>query len=139
MNIHWAVRKIPLRPVALAARGDTARQVALRLLQRDDDALGQLEGVTGPGFLAVRGEEEHLPWADGIVYLGAETTSPLLLLPTTAEPSLPVPLLELALRRERPQLTLPIAFLPEEKLLFSFSAARPIVRASLLRWLESSP
>jgi hypothetical protein len=109
--------------------------LATRLLECDDEALGALQGIAGEGFLAVLGEEDQLPWVDGVVYLGREASSPSLLLPTNREPLVPPPLLERAVlgRLRSPQP--PIAVLVDPALLVSAGPARPIDRERLQAWL----
>jgi hypothetical protein len=109
--------------------------LAARLLERDDEALGALRGVAGAGILAVLGEERHLPWTDGVIYLGRDASSPSLLLPTNREPLLPPPLLERAvlarLRNPHP----PVAVLAAPPLLVATGPARSICREQLEAWL----
>src|SRR2546421_12248969 len=96
IRVTWRSRQSPLTPVAVAAQGEAARLLAGRLLARDDADLARLQGVAGPGLLVISGEEGALPWVDGAIYLGRDTEASALLLPTTLEPSVPLPLLERA-------------------------------------------
>jgi hypothetical protein len=104
------------------------------LLARTDDALLQLKGAAGRDVLILLADEESLPWADGVIYLGRDERAPSLLLPTTREPSLPVQLFERALRRRFKES--PLAVLIDPAVVIPVSAARPVARESLLRWME---
>ena len=133
----WRPRPDPLAPVGVAARGRAARALAERLLARDDEALARLHGVAGEDLLLVLGEAPELPWADGATYLGRDPLAPSLLLPTTHEPSVPLPLLERALvaRALRvPNAPPPLAVLLDPPILASTLAAWPITRVRLLMW-----
>jgi hypothetical protein len=139
LALTWQTRTLPLTPVAVLAQGQAARPLAQRLLACDDETLAQWNGVSGPELLVVLGEAGSLPWVDGVLYLGQDAAAPTLLLPTTLEPSVPLPLLERALRRQAPDLSPPIVAVPTTHTLISLAAARPIARETLLRWLESTP
>lgn len=131
----WRSRRTPLDPVGVAARGEAARALARRLLAREDEALARLNGAAAPELLIVLGDSADLPWVDGAVYLGRDAAAPSLLLPTTREPSVPLPLVERACSRaaEAPP---PFALLLDPPLLTSLQAARPVLRATLQSWLD---
>lgn len=136
--VVWRPRARPLAPVGAAARGRAARLLAERLLARSDEELARLEGVAGEDLLVVLGPSAELPWTDGAVYLGRDPEAPSLLLPTTREPSVPLPLLEQALvaRALRvPGVAPPLAVFPDPLLLASTLEARPITRVMLMIWL----
>lgn len=134
ISVAWRPRTTPLDTVGVAARGEAARFLARRLLARDDEALARLNGVAAPELLVVLGESADLPWVDGAVYLGRDAAAPFLLLPTTREPAVPLPLLERAFVRatDAPP---PLAVLLDPPLLASAQAARPILRTTLESWL----
>jgi hypothetical protein len=137
LPLPWGPRAEPLDPVGVAARGKAARVLAERLLARDDEALARLHGVAGEDLLVVLGEAPELPWADGATYLGRDPRAPSLLLPTTRQPSVPLPLLERALiaRAQRvPNAPPPLAVLLDPPLLASTLKAWPINRVRLLMW-----
>jgi len=121
----------------VAARGVAARALARRLLAREDAALARLRGAAAPDLLVVLGDPAELPWVDGAVYLGKDAAAPTLLLPTTREPSVPLPLLERAFARAAAAPP-PLAVLLEPPLLASTEAARPILRATLQGWCDRS-
>jgi hypothetical protein len=143
--LNWRLRAAPLDPVGMAVRGEAARRLAQRLLARDDEALGRLSGVAAPDllpdFLMVLGEAADLPWVDGAVYLGRDADAPSLLLPTTREPAVPLPLVERALlaRARTSGTSPPYAVLVDPPLLASAQAARPILRPVLQAWLDRRP
>jgi len=136
--LTWRPRTTPLDPLGMAVRGDAVRALAKRLLARDDEALARLSGVASPGLLVVLGEAADLPWVDGAVYLGRDADAPSLFLPTSREPTAPLPLVERALlaRARTSGTSPPYAVLVDPPLLASTQAARPIVRPVLQAWLE---
>jgi hypothetical protein len=95
--------------------------------------LSGLRGVAGED-LVLLGEEDQLPWADGVVYLGRDASSPSLLLPTNREPLVPLPLLERAVLARVRDLEPPIALLATPPLILSTGLARPIDRGRLQTW-----
>jgi hypothetical protein len=135
--VHWGPRAVPLAPAAVAARGESARSLADRLLAADDEQISRFEGVAGEDLLVVLGPAGELPWVEGAVYLGRDPSAPALLLPTTREPSLPLPLVERALiarARRVPGVLPPLAVLIHPTRLASTAEARPITRMKLLVW-----
>ncbi len=135
ISVVWRPRRTPLDPVGVAARGEAARALARRLLAREDEALARLSGAASRELLVVLGDSADLPWADGAVYLGKDAAAPSLLLPTTREPAVPLPLVERAFARavEAPP---PFAVLLDPPLVTSLQAARPILRTTLQSWLD---
>jgi hypothetical protein len=121
--------------VGVAARGTAATSLAHRLLQ-DPDSLPHYKGVGAPGLLVILGEEEQLPWVDGVVYLGHDSQSPSLLFPTNLEPSVPVALLQRSLAVVH-NYSGPCALLLDPPSIVPLSEARTIARASLIKWLEA--
>ena len=134
-KVRWTPRDCPLLPVALAGRGETSVRLARRLLQLDDQSLGQLEGVAGGQLIVVQGRLELLPWVDGVQYLGVSPVTQSLLFPTNYQPSVPQELLASAIRSKLPAAGL-IAVLPEPLLLVPMRNARPVSRRGLAAWLE---
>ncbi|HZS05963.1 MAG TPA: hypothetical protein VFD58_14085 [Blastocatellia bacterium] len=137
VQVRWQSRREPLRPLGLAAHGNVARQLAQRLMKLSDETLVQLRGVAAPGLLVIIGEEKALPWVDGVIYLGRDERAPSLLLPTTLEPVIPLPLVERALlgqSNERP----PLAVLPDELLIVPVGSARAVARETLISWVEAA-
>ena len=131
----WRARFTPLVPVGVAARGQAAASLAHRLL-RDPDSLSHYKAVAAPGLLVVLGEEQRLPWVDGVVYLGHDSESPSLLFPTNLEPSAPAALLERSLSMVHSHHG-PCALLLDPPSLVPLTEARTIARASLTAWLEA--
>lgn len=134
ISVVWRPRRTPLDPVGVAARGEAARALARRLLVRDDEALARLSGAASRELLVVLGDSADLPWVDGAVYLGKDTAAPSLLIPTTREPSVPLPLVERAVARAA-KTPPPFAVLLEPPAVASLEAARPMLRSTLERWL----
>lgn len=127
----WRPRFTPLVPVGVAARGAAATRLAHRLL-RDPDSLSHYKAVGAPGLLVVLGEEQWLPWVDGVVYLGHDPQSLSLLFPTNLEPSVPAALLQRSLDQSGP-----CALLLDPPSIVPLSEARTIAQASLVKWLEA--
>jgi hypothetical protein len=100
------------------------------------DSLSSYKGVAAPGFLVILGEADHLPWVDGVVYLGHDSQSVSLLLPTNLEPSVPPALLERALAAFH-NAAGPVALLLDPPSIIPLSEARTIAPASLIKWLEA--
>jgi hypothetical protein len=132
-----ASRSDPLRPLGAIAEEDAARRLARRLLALPDDALARLAGVAAPGLLAIVGQEEDLPWVDGIRYLGRDAEAPALLLPTSAALAAPAALVERALLACAPAADRPLAVLADPLRLVPVGGARPIERSALAAWLEA--
>ena len=89
-----------------------------------------------PGLLVILGEEKWLPWIDGVVYLGHDSESPSLLVPTNLEPSVPAALLQRSLSAVHKQ-SGPCALLLDPPSIVPLAEARTIARASLVKWLEA--
>ncbi|WP_275937347.1 hypothetical protein [Sorangium cellulosum] len=139
MPVSWTPRDAPLSASAAAAWGEPARALGARLLGLDDTSLARLRGAAGPRVLVVLGDAADLPWADGVVYLGADADAPALLLPTNVRPSAGAALLARALERRFPAAAPPIAVLPGPGQLVSCAAASPIARGRVARWLAEAP
>jgi hypothetical protein len=137
LPVRWRARATPLEPVAVAARGPVAAALARRLLARDDDALGRLRGVAGPGLLILLGPHDQLPWIDGVCYLGRAADAPSLFLPTAIEPDVPEALLERALVARFARLV-PLAVLTDPPMVAPVGQARPIARPLLSAWIEEA-
>jgi hypothetical protein len=135
----WRPRSVPLSPVAVVAEGAVGRALVRRLLSGDAETLTRLQGAFLRDTLILLGAESDLPWVDGVLYLGRDPAAPSLLLPTNLEPSIPVTLLERALRQQAKELAPPLAVLPAQKTLIAVGAARTVVRETLERWLANYP
>jgi hypothetical protein len=134
-KIRWTPRDCQLMPMAVAGQGETSLRLARRLLQLDDESLGQLEGVAGRQVIVVQGRSDLLPWVDGVQYLGVDSVAPSVLFPTNYQPSLPQELLESALRVKLHAAGL-VAVLPDPLILVPMRNAKPVSRRTLARWLE---
>lgn len=131
----WSVCEPPLEPSAVIAIGPIARELGLVLMGRSDPQLQALRGVAGEDVLLLLGAAADLPWIDGAVYLGRDSSAPALLVPTTHRPSLPLPLIERAILSRRERLPAPVA-LTVNGLLVSGAEARPVSRPVLEAWLR---
>jgi hypothetical protein len=131
--VTWHPRETPLPAVAAVAVGSHSQALARRLLEYTEERLAALRGAATADAIVVLGPEDHLPWADGVVYLGREPAAPGLLVPTHSTPDVPIALLEAAVLRriDGP----PVAVVPEAGRLIAVGAARPIDRAVLAAWI----
>ncbi|MCU0699036.1 MAG: hypothetical protein MUC96_21235 [Myxococcaceae bacterium] len=102
-------RAVPLEPKAVVALGAVAPVLARRLAGGPVERLASLSFVRTPELLLAVGPADALPWVPGVIYLGHGAAHPGLLLPTTKEPSVPVFLLERALRKRLGVPTGPLA------------------------------
>ena len=137
METHWRPRFEPLTPLAVAATGVAARALSKHLLERSNDELNRLRGVSWNEGLILEGDAGILPWVDGAFYLGHDPLAPKLLLPCALEPSVPLDLWAKAFERQlQRELAAPIAVLLEGHLAISLAGARSVERAKLEAWLE---
>jgi hypothetical protein len=137
LEITWSPREYALQPVAAAGHGEVSLRLAQRLLQMDDEALGQLQGVAGEHLIVVQGRTDLLPWVQGVQYLGVDPSAPSVLFPTNYQPSFPPELLASALRANTGTQEL-IALLPRPPLMVPMGSARPVSRMTLAAWLENA-
>jgi hypothetical protein len=114
----------PLAIGGVMARGDVVAPLCRRLLQEEDVTLVMLDGVRviDPALIIVLGPSTHLPWVDGVTYLGA--AAPGLWIPTHLELNAPAALVRDALARE-----VPVVLLPDLRV--SLQRALPIARELL--------
>ena len=127
--VEWHPLEPPRAPSAVLADGRAAAGLAAATARRV--RLGApLRAASGRESLLVVGEAEHLPWAEGVTYLGDEDG---LLLPTTRAPGLPADLLHQAVvqRLGRASVRRRIAVVPGRILAFEL-AESPVDPA----WLD---
>lgn len=136
IEVVWRARTSPLEAVAVAATGKAARDLATRLLSRNDDELKGVRGVSWNDGLAFEGAPDNLPWADGALYLGRDGRAPKLLLPCALEPDVPLDSWTRAFERglER-EIAAPILVMPGVQIVVSLAEARSVERAKLEAWL----
>jgi len=137
LEITWSPRDYALPPGAAAGQAEVSLRLAQRLLQMDDESLGQLQGVAGEQLIVVQGRSDLLPWVDGVQYLGVDPSAPSVLFPTNYQPSFPPQLLAGALRAKTGTQEL-IALLSRPLLIVPMGSARPVSRATLAAWLENA-
>ncbi|NVJ22305.1 hypothetical protein HUW62_13860 [Myxococcus sp. AM011] len=135
LSVRWGPRAEPMEPLAVVGVGEVARVLARRALQEDDARLGAWRGVAGQGVLVLLGAAESLPWVDGVLYLGRDSTAPSLLLPCALAPDVVASLLERALLALVGNTATPLAVLPGPLQLVPVASARPVHRATLVAWL----
>jgi hypothetical protein len=128
---------VPLVARAVVGAGEASKRLGRRLAELGEDSLHALAAVAGDGLLVVLGDQDALPWVDGVVYLGRDESAPSLLLPTALAPTVPSALLEIAVRRIVARAA-PVAMLPSLARLVPCGAARSIDRALLKAWVEAA-
>jgi hypothetical protein len=116
------------------ASGETAKELAKKLLASDYTRWASWRAVATPNTIVLLGEGESLPWVDGVSYLGSDDRAPHLLLPTNREPSVPSDLLQQALIEQSP-FPPPLAFIETRNIVVSLSQARELSRDMLKSWL----
>lgn|GEM_PF-2349436 len=117
------------RVVGAVAQGDVVARWIRRLQIESDDELRCLRVARSAHALAVLGDAP--PWVDGLLYLRPCTSDTSLLLPTTAQLSIPEPLFARALRAAYPQHSGPLAVLPASRELLPLAHALVLTRSSL--------
>lgn len=127
-QVCWRVREVPMAPLAVVARGSIARDLGHRVL---DAGTERWTGCVGDRLLIVAGE--HLPWVDGVVFLGGVSGSPLWF-DTRLEPDVPVPLVERAVAR---RLAGRVAWLHDPHALVPLGALDVLDPTRLEAWLHS--
>ncbi len=136
INVTWAQRQEPLSPVCVAAIGDRATALGLRLLKEDyQESFVRLQAVVTDNILLLFGAVDDLPWVDGALYLGKDSQAGSMLIPTNLAPSVPMDVVFRAILKGFPAAP-PVVLLPKQGLLFSASPARPISKDRLVAWLE---
>lgn len=133
LQINWQNRLDPLEATALVATRDAAIRLARKLLSFDDEKLNLLHGVSANDLLLIAGKAEHLPWVNGVIYLGKDSLAPSILLPTTVRPNIPIDLFEVTLLNQFPD-QLPFAAI--ENRIVQTGQMRPITRKILQDWVE---
>jgi len=119
------------------ASGETAKELAEKLLSFDATQWTNWKGIATSDIIVLLGEAESLPWVDGARYLGSDERAPHLLLPTNREPNVPADLLQQALI-ERSPFPPPLAFVESRNMVVSLSHARELSRDVLKSWLLSA-
>jgi hypothetical protein len=139
VSLAFAPRVAPLAPRGVVGFDEVAKALARRLLALPDEALAALAGVHGDGTLVVLGEEEALPFVDGVVYVGREDGVASVLLSTTEAPNVAVRWLDALLREH--DVTLPAVVLLHAGSLhvLPVADARPVTRAHLTELLRGGP
>lgn len=93
LPVRWTTRELPRAPVGVLGSGPVARALAGALLRAGAEA--SVSAAASYADLLVLGEEDRLPWVDGVVYLGR---SDGVLLPTTLDLTVPIDMVRQALR-----------------------------------------
>ncbi|HET9956586.1 MAG TPA: hypothetical protein VFQ61_18920 [Polyangiaceae bacterium] len=139
LQLAFLPREEQLEPCAAVASGSAARALAERVLRAHDDQLRTWSGVAADGLFIVLGDNDSLPWVEGIRYLGRDPSAPRLLLPTNLRPALvALEVFERALFSHAPRLGAPLAVLLDPPRVVSVSDALPIRRDRVSAWLEAN-
>jgi hypothetical protein len=131
--VRWAPREPPLAPSAALGLGPVAARLAARLLRGP----GGLDAVMAEGLLLVLGPADRLPWVDGVLYLGADSDAPLLLMPTTERPEVHVALVDEAVRARVGRRGQRVALVPAARRIILLDGARPPSPGALERLARS--
>lgn len=137
MRIAFEPRSEILPPAAVVATGEAAHALAARLTHMTDERLAVLRGAAGIGVLAILGEADALPWADGAIYLGRDPATPRLFMPTMLRPNVAPDIFERAVAHRMAGQAAPWAVLTDPRRIFSLAAAGSIGRDSIQHWLEA--
>ena len=129
MKLTWMPRLIPLRPEAAIATGAAAQKISQLMLRYPVERLERLKAGGLGELLLVVGDEDDLPWAPGVSYLGRDPDAHQIYLPTNLQPNLPAILLEQSLRQAGKRL--PLAVLPETMQLVTITNLLPLRREIL--------
>jgi hypothetical protein len=105
--LHWAAPARPLTATAAAGSGSVGAALAHRATGR----VGLLVHRAGD-WIVVVGESEHLPWADGVTYLGELPGTNRVLVPVHRVPTAPPDVVHAAVRRAAGGVGGTIALLP---------------------------
>jgi hypothetical protein len=134
IQFGFVARGEPLSAIGAAV---PRAKVALLLARRRDRLMGSdlLHAACSRDTLILLGPPDALPWAPGIVYLGRDPGAPRLLLPTAAEPTVPVQLLERALFARFPDARSPAALLLSPIRLVEAHAPERLDLDALERWV----
>jgi hypothetical protein len=97
VKIKWQNRFDSLKPLALIAFDDSAKRLREKLLSFDDEKLSNFQGVFAANLLFIKGESESLLWIDGGIYLGKDSNTSTIFLPTNLRPNVPIDLFEKSL------------------------------------------
>jgi hypothetical protein len=131
---RWFVRPEARPAIGAVATGAAAESLVRRMLAADDEVLGLWKGVSVEDGVIILGDQETLPWVEGVRYLSRDERAPQLLLPTLSDPEFPLDLFEQAIVAKS-SLQPPLAVFDER--VISVSNARQISRVRLRAWLES--
>lgn len=135
--VAWRPAAVPLPPEAVVARGDAARRLAQRVLN-DAAVRESLRGVCAPGVLVLLGRAEHLPFVDGVTYVGRPFAEAGVLWPTALEPSVDARLVERAAVLRAARVAAPWVWVPVgEPLWCSVARAEKVGPAALAAFVEA--
>lgn len=98
MNWHWIPEEAPPSPRAAVALGAARQPLWEQLRQQSDAELAGLSLTANRDVLIVLAAAERLPWTAGIAYAAPRPDVAALWLPTTQRPSLPLDIVERAVR-----------------------------------------
>jgi hypothetical protein len=136
IEVRWQPRVEPLSIEGAFAGGSAARRLAQRLLAGAE--WSNIRGVATHTGIVLLGND--LPWVDGIIYLGRDTTAPQIYLPTTQTVNVPPALLARAISRPSGSTSGPPSapqppWAVVDHFIISLAAAAPLARSRIEAWL----
>lgn len=134
IRFKWINRKHPLIPTALTAKGETALRLLEKISDLDDETISKLKGGAFENLIFITGENDNLPWTDGVSYYGYDPDTNNLLLPSHSKPDLNAGLIEQAFGIKG---ATHYILMKESNTLISTSGALPLNRSTILRWIET--
>jgi len=126
LNVNWRARHSMLEATAAVATGREAAFLARRCLVQPEVSWF---GVIAEDTLLLLGKS--LPWCEGIIYLGADSDAPCLLMPVYLEPDKPVSLVEESLRKTLALSTGAFAGLPSASRVIDLRGKQPLEASAL--------
>lgn len=139
MRVDFELRADVLLPQCVVGVGPVAVALAQRVLRDLEGAHStQLRGVVASDMIVLLGDTEHLPWVDGVQYLGRDARAPDLLLPTQLAPRAPLDAFTRAVTTRARGTKAPWAVLVAPQRITSLAEARYVERERLVAWIAAA-
>lgn len=133
MNVGWQNEPEPPFAQGVVGFGAVARRLFAAIEERPQSAQQSLMATANDDLLILTGPTQELPWVDGAQYIATRAEAQALWLPTAQRPTLPLDLLDRAIRRQHPQS--PLLLLPTPAQLVPLTRLLP-VNDGLLRQIR---
>lgn len=124
MNLSWQSESEPPFAQGVVGVGAVARRLFAAIEQRLQPARQSLMATANDDLLIITGPTQELPWVDGAQYIAPRAEAQALWLPTAQRPTLPLDLLDRAIRRQHPQS--PLLLLPAPAQLVPLTRLLPV-------------